>query len=152
QRQPLPDGARSLRGGFPRARLLRHAAGEPGGNLHLADRHSALLRVLPADAVVFADGQDQTRAREADVRNEIMRTMKALAALLLLVPALAFAADVNVKLDRAPIDPSDQASLQRGAHAFVNYCLNCHSASYMRYNRLQDIGLTEEQIRDNLIF
>ena len=57
-----------------------------------------------------------------------------------------------MKLDHAPIDPTDQASLQRGAHAFVNYCLTCHSASYMRYNRLQDLGLTEQQIRDNLIF
>jgi ubiquinol-cytochrome c reductase cytochrome c1 subunit len=83
---------------------------------------------------------------------EMIRTMKSLAAILLLVPALAFAADVHVKLDHAPIDPTDQASLQRGAHAFVNYCLNCHSASYMRYNRLQDLGLTEQQIRDNLVF
>ena len=80
------------------------------------------------------------------------RTIKTLAAILLLVPAFAYAADVHVKLDHAPIDPTDQASLQRGAHAFVNYCLNCHSASYMRYNRLQDLGLTEQQIRDNLIF
>ena len=53
---------------------------------------------------------------------------------------------------RAPIDPYDKASLQRGAHSFVNYCLNCHSASYMRYNRLEDLGLTEQQIRDNLVF
>jgi ubiquinol-cytochrome c reductase cytochrome c1 subunit len=52
----------------------------------------------------------------------------------------------------APIDPSDQASLQRGARTFVNNCLNCHSANYMRYNRLQDIGLTEKQIKDNLLF
>ena len=52
----------------------------------------------------------------------------------------------------APIDPSDQASLQRGAQAFINNCLNCHSANYMRYNRLQDIGLTEKQIKDNLLF
>jgi ubiquinol-cytochrome c reductase cytochrome c1 subunit len=35
---------------------------------------------------------------------------------------------------------------------FVNYCLNCHSAAYMRYNRLQDIGFTNEQIKDNLLF
>ncbi len=34
---------------------------------------------------------------------------------------------------------------------FVNYCLNCHSAKYMRYNRLTDLGLTEQQIADNLI-
>ncbi|MCZ6992333.1 cytochrome c1, partial [Salmonella enterica] len=43
-------------------------------------------------------------------------------------------------------------SLQRGAKLFVNYCLNCHGASMMRYNRLRDIGLTEEQIRENLMF
>jgi ubiquinol-cytochrome c reductase cytochrome c1 subunit len=78
--------------------------------------------------------------------------MTALAAVLLLVPALSFAAGDDVKLDRAPINPDDRVSLQRGAHAFVNYCLNCHSASYMRYNRLQELGLTEKQIRDNLVF
>ena len=85
----------------------------------------------------------------------IMRSVKAFAAALLVVtalgPALGFAADDHVKLDRAQIDPTDMVSLQRGAHAFVNYCLNCHSANYMRYNRLQDIGLTEKQILDNLV-
>lgn len=44
------------------------------------------------------------------------------------------------------------ASLQRGARNFANYCLNCHSAQYMRYNRLTDLGLTEQQIEDNLMF
>ena len=44
------------------------------------------------------------------------------------------------------------ASLQRGARNFANYCLNCHSAQYMRYNRLTDLGLTEAQIKDNLMF
>ena len=81
-----------------------------------------------------------------------MKTIKRLAAVLALVPALAFAVESDVKLDHAPIDLHDKESLQRGAHTFVNYCLNCHSASYMRYNRLQDIGLTEQQIRDNLVF
>ena len=52
----------------------------------------------------------------------------------------------------APIDATDYASLQRGAKIFVNNCLNCHSANYMRYNRLKDIGLTEQQIKDNLLF
>lgn len=70
---------------------------------------------------------------------------------LAIVPLLAFA-NVEVHLDKAPIDPSDQASLQRGARTFVNNCLNCHSANYMRYNRLQDIGLTEKQIKENLLF
>jgi len=43
-------------------------------------------------------------------------------------------------------------ALQNGAKLFVNYCLNCHSAAFMRYNRLTDIGLTEQQIKDNLLF
>jgi ubiquinol-cytochrome c reductase cytochrome c1 subunit len=71
---------------------------------------------------------------------------------LLFAPVLALAAGTEVKLDRAPIDERDQASLQRGARHFVNYCLNCHSANYMRYNRLRDIGLTDQQILDNLVF
>jgi len=47
---------------------------------------------------------------------------------------------------------TDMASLQNGARIFVNYCLNCHSAQYMRYNRLHDIGLTDDQIKKNLLF
>jgi ubiquinol-cytochrome c reductase cytochrome c1 subunit len=47
---------------------------------------------------------------------------------------------------------TDLAALQNGAKLFANYCLNCHQAAYLRYNRLRDIGLTEEQIKDNLIF
>jgi len=58
----------------------------------------------------------------------------------------------DLRLEPAPINRLDEESLQRGARTFVNYCLNCHSAKYMRYNRLTDIGLTEAQIRDNLMF
>ena len=71
--------------------------------------------------------------------------------LVALMPALSMANE-ELALDKAPIDPTNQESLQRGARTFVNYCLNCHSASYMRYNRLMDIGLTEKQIKDNLLF
>jgi ubiquinol-cytochrome c reductase cytochrome c1 subunit len=81
-----------------------------------------------------------------------MKTIKMLAAAVAFVPIAAFGVEGHLHLDRAPIDPSDVVSLQRGAHTFVNYCLNCHSAAYMRYNRLRDIGLTDEQIRDNLVF
>lgn len=81
-----------------------------------------------------------------------MNKFKNLIAALLFVPALALAAGADVKLDRAPIDETDQASLQRGARHFANYCLNCHSANYMRFNRLKDIGLTDQQILDNLVF
>jgi ubiquinol-cytochrome c reductase cytochrome c1 subunit len=76
---------------------------------------------------------------------------KLLLVLALLMPLMAIANE-GVKLDHAPIDPNNQASLQRGAKVFVNYCLNCHSAAYMRYNRLQDIGLTDAQIKSNLMF
>ena len=79
------------------------------------------------------------------------RIIKIIAALVF-VPGLAFANEENVRLDKAPVDLANQASLQRGARMFVNYCLNCHSASYMRYSRLQDLGLTENQIKDNLLF
>ena len=76
-----------------------------------------------------------------------------LAGALVCVPLAAAAAE-GVKLDRLPADisPNDPVSLQRGAQVYVNYCLGCHSAAYMRYNRLQDLGLTEQEIRDNLIF
>ena len=69
----------------------------------------------------------------------------------MLLPVFAFANE-DAHLESAPIDPSDQLSLQRGARTFVNYCLNCHNASSMRYNRLKDIGLTDEQIKQNLLF
>lgn len=78
--------------------------------------------------------------------------MRALPILFLLLPLGALAASEEMKLDRAPIDASDAVSIQRGAQVFVNYCLNCHSAEAMRFQRLTDLGLTEPQIRDNLMF
>ena len=78
--------------------------------------------------------------------------MKKLLALLLVVPGLALASSAKVALEKAPINLHDKLSLQRGAQIFVNHCLNCHSAASMRYLRLTDIGLTEAQIRDNLLF
>jgi ubiquinol-cytochrome c reductase cytochrome c1 subunit len=65
----------------------------------------------------------------------------------------AFAAGGGIAWDRFPKERlNDMAALQNGAKLFVNYCLNCHQAAFMRYNRLRDIGLTEDQIRSNLIF
>jgi ubiquinol-cytochrome c reductase cytochrome c1 subunit len=78
--------------------------------------------------------------------------MKAIIALLLLAPALAWSATAGTPLDKAPINSHDKASLQRGAQIFVNHCLNCHGASAMRLSKLEDLGLTEQQIRDNLLF
>jgi ubiquinol-cytochrome c reductase cytochrome c1 subunit len=78
--------------------------------------------------------------------------MRKLLAILLFAPLAALASTAGMPLEKAPIDLLDKASLQRGAAAFVNHCLNCHSANAMRYIRLTDIGLTEQQIRDNLLF
>ena len=77
--------------------------------------------------------------------------------LITLISALAFAtgafaSEEGPAWDKAPNNVNDLAALQNGAKLFVNYCLNCHSASYVRYNRLQDIGLSEKQIKDNLLF
>ncbi|UCG73128.1 MAG: cytochrome c1 [Chromatiales bacterium] len=56
-------------------------------------------------------------------------------------------------LQHAGNDVSNIASLQRGARNFVNFCMGCHSAQYVRYNRLaEDLGLSEDQVIDNLMF
>ncbi len=68
------------------------------------------------------------------------------------VLAGSYAATAGIAWDKAPVKTNDLSSLQNGAKLFVNYCLNCHSAAFMRFNRLQDIGLTEQQIKDNLLF
>ncbi len=64
----------------------------------------------------------------------------------------AFAAGDGIAWEKANPKTTDMAALQNGAKLFVNYCLSCHSAAYMRYNRLKEIGLTEQQIKDNLLF
>ncbi len=58
----------------------------------------------------------------------------------------------DIRMEPSPINRLSLESQQRGARIFVNYCLNCHSARYMRYNRLVDLGLTETPIRENLMF
>lgn len=77
--------------------------------------------------------------------------MKKLLAALLFSPLLAMASGPELHLDKAPVS-TDPAALQHGAKLFVNYCLNCHGASYVRYNRLTEIGLSTEAIKDNLMF
>jgi ubiquinol-cytochrome c reductase cytochrome c1 subunit len=81
-----------------------------------------------------------------------MKRLKNVLFLLAAAPVVAFASGASVHLDKAPVNLADQESLQRGARMFVNYCLNCHSAGSMRYSRLQDLGLTEDQVKDNLMF
>jgi len=78
--------------------------------------------------------------------------MKKLLTALLFAPVFAFASGAAVHLDKAPDVQGDKAALQSGAKTFVNYCLNCHGASFVRYNRLTELGLTEQQVKDNLMF
>ena len=80
-----------------------------------------------------------------------MNFPKKLIAVLALLPGLAFANEGGFPLDKAP-ERASLTSLQNGAKLFVNYCLNCHQAAAMRYNRLKDLGLSEDQIRNNLLF
>lgn len=81
-----------------------------------------------------------------------MRIDKAILLVACAAPA-AFAATGTVQLEPANNDIGNVASLQRGARNFVNYCLGCHSARYVRYSRLaEDLELTEEQLIDNLMF
>ncbi|WIT12276.1 cytochrome c1 [Paucibacter sediminis] len=82
--------------------------------------------------------------------------MKKLIATLLLGLGLVSGAQASaggIEWDKFPKEKmTDVAALQNGAKIFVNYCLNCHSAAFMRYNRLRDLGLTEAQIKSNLLF
>jgi ubiquinol-cytochrome c reductase cytochrome c1 subunit len=85
-----------------------------------------------------------------------MKTFKNIALGLVMALGLAVGAQASsgnsIAWDKAPVNTKDMASLQNGAKLFVNYCLNCHSAAFMRFNRLKDIGLSEQQIKDNLLF
>ena len=68
------------------------------------------------------------------------------------VSANVFAAG-GAKLDDAPIDISDMDSLKRGAKGFSDYCFSCHSAFFMRYNRIaKDLDMDEAELRDMFIF
>ena len=80
-----------------------------------------------------------------------MKTLLILATLLILpVTGMSSSGGTVYKAD---VNVGNTASLQRGAKTFVNYCMGCHSAAYMRYNRMgQDLGLTDDMLSDNLIF
>lgn len=66
---------------------------------------------------------------------------------------LALASDSEVRYLDARVNLADKPSLQHGAKLFVNYCLSCHAAAFMRYNRMaRDIGISEEQLKQNMLF
>jgi ubiquinol-cytochrome c reductase cytochrome c1 subunit len=73
--------------------------------------------------------------------------------LLSILPVVVMAAGGAVHLESANNDLSDQESLQRGAKYFVNYCMGCHSAKYVRYEKVAEAaGLTEDEVKNNLMF
>ena len=78
--------------------------------------------------------------------------MRALAFMLLFAPLAALAASAGYRLDPSPHNPRDLASLQAGARTYVNYCLGCHSLQYVRYSGLGDLGLSEAQVKEHLLF
>lgn len=81
-----------------------------------------------------------------------MKLLKGILCVAAFVPVVALASEDGPPLDKAPDLSKDNVALQRGAKMFVNNCLNCHGASYMRYNRLKDIGLTEEKIKAEYMY
>lgn len=79
--------------------------------------------------------------------------MKKIVAIIMLACSGWAMASGDVHLDKASVDLNDKSSLQRGAKYFVNYCLSCHSAKYMRYSRLaRDLEIPEEMVISNLMF
>ena len=65
----------------------------------------------------------------------------------LLVSASALASSGG-NLQQSGADLDDQASLQRGAALYMNYCSGCHSLKYLRYARIgEDLGLTEDEVQ-----
>ncbi|CBL44239.1 ubiquinol-cytochrome c reductase cytochrome c1 subunit [gamma proteobacterium HdN1] len=82
-----------------------------------------------------------------------MKKLIALMAALLLLPVVAFAISAELKLEPAPINLDDKVSLQRGVQLFVNNCMGCHSAKYVRYERMaDDLGIPHDVALKNLVF
>jgi ubiquinol-cytochrome c reductase cytochrome c1 subunit len=78
--------------------------------------------------------------------------MKRILLAVLLFPLAALAASTGYRLDSSPHQPHDVVSLQAGARTYVNYCLGCHGIQFMRYKSLTDLGLSEQQVKDHLMF
>lgn len=85
-------------------------------------------------------------------------SMRSLSALLValavaLVASPSAFAEEGGGYANANVNVHDQASLQRGARLFMNYCVGCHSLKYLRYSQMADgLGLTEKQVMENLNF
>ncbi|MCL2876547.1 MAG: cytochrome c1 [Betaproteobacteria bacterium] len=84
------------------------------------------------------------------MKTHTIKLLKRLAAVALFAPALAMASTA-LHLDKAPVS-ADQQKLQHGAELFVKYCLNCHSASAVRYTALRKIGFDDQEITNKLLY
>jgi ubiquinol-cytochrome c reductase cytochrome c1 subunit len=78
--------------------------------------------------------------------------MRKLFFMALFLPLTVLAASGGYRLDPSPHNPRDLVSLQAGARTYVNYCLGCHSLQYVRYSGLSEIGLSEAQVKEHLLF
>ena len=85
------------------------------------------------------------------MKNIIKNSIKLVLASMVIFSQSLMAAGGGVELKSANVDVSDKASLQRGAKLFTDYCLSCHSAKFVRFNRVaEDLGLSEKQVMENL--
>jgi len=81
-----------------------------------------------------------------------MKKLIAVISLALLPFAVMASSGGGPELHKANIDLNNHAAIQRGAKMFVNYCMGCHSAKYVRYKLFTEVGLTEDDIKNNLMF
>lgn len=82
-----------------------------------------------------------------------LSTVRGLIAVAVMMAGTATASSGGGAMESAQIDLTDKGSLQRGAALYMNYCSSCHSLTYLRYSRMaEDLGLSEEQVRQNLMF
>ncbi|MBS0432287.1 MAG: cytochrome c1 [Proteobacteria bacterium] len=82
-----------------------------------------------------------------------MHKLKTFCVALALFASMGIACAQEGGYPEANANIADRASLQRGARLFFNYCVGCHSLEYLRYSRIaEDLGLSEQQVMDNLDF
>ena len=75
------------------------------------------------------------------------------ASLLLFSAAAVLATENDSGAYRIKVDTANVQSVQRGARIFVNYCMGCHAAAYMRFNRLgADLEISDDVLKSNFMF
>ena len=144
-------------GGFRRFLFGLGLVGHTATDTTIYDGGTGILRhllcVLFAYANLYKDGPDEACAREGDGMKSLKVITMVMAGFFAGITTTVWAASGHVELQNVSINLANKATLQRGAKIFVNYCVSCHSASYMRYNRIaKDLGISEELMADNLMF